>query len=352
MLGMIKSSYFIKFLFSLVDEKVKLKIIKYNISLQTELEISFFNYPIFSGRKIIVETDGKGKEIQLKDKRLIFEGEYLNGKRNGKGKEYAKKKYLMFGMFSNLFRDIEGKDNNYVKFEGEYLNGKRNGKGKEYDENGELLYEGEYLNGKRHGKGKEYFDDELIFEGEYLNDKKWKGKGYDFTGKIIYELDNNDSCGKEVDDFGNPFYEGEYLAGERNGKGKEYNLCNKLIFEGMFLKGKKWSGKGYDGLNNCVYELNNGKGLVKEYYSDNNNLMFEGEYINGERNGKGKEFGHDGDLEFEGEYLNGERNGKGKEYDQDGDLEFEGEYLKGMRNGKGKSYDKGSLLFEGETIYR
>ena len=48
----------------------------------------------------------------------------------------------MFGMFSNLFRDIEGKDNNYVKFEGEYLNGKRNGKGKEYDENGELLYEG------------------------------------------------------------------------------------------------------------------------------------------------------------------------------------------------------------------
>jgi len=41
MLEMIKSSYFIKFLFSLVDEKVKLKIIKYNISLQTELEISF-----------------------------------------------------------------------------------------------------------------------------------------------------------------------------------------------------------------------------------------------------------------------------------------------------------------------
>ena len=76
MLEMIKSSYFIKFLFSLVDEKVKLKIIKYNISLQTELEISFFNYPIFSGRKIIVETDGKGKEIQLKDKRLIFEGEF------------------------------------------------------------------------------------------------------------------------------------------------------------------------------------------------------------------------------------------------------------------------------------
>ena len=41
--------------------------------------------------------------------------------------------------------------------------------------------------------------------------------------------------------------------------------------------------------------------------------MFEGEYLNGERNGKGKEYDYDnGKLEFEGEYLNGERNGKGK----------------------------------------
>ena len=36
-----------------------------------------------------------------------------------------------------------------MKFEGEYLNGQRNGKGKEYDKDGELEYEGEYLNGKK-----------------------------------------------------------------------------------------------------------------------------------------------------------------------------------------------------------
>ena len=34
-------------------------------------------------------------------------------------------------------------------YEGEYLNGKRNGKGKEYDSDGELKFEGEYLNGKK-----------------------------------------------------------------------------------------------------------------------------------------------------------------------------------------------------------
>ena len=37
-----------------------------------------------------------------------------------------------------------------------------------------------------------------------------------------------------------------------------------------------------------------------------------------------------GELEFDGEYLNGKRNGKGKEYCDD-DLIFDGEYLNGKR---------------------
>ena len=56
-------------------------------------------------------------------------------------------------------------------FEGEYLNGEINGKGKEYYYNGELEFEGEYLNGKK-WNGKGYFQDNIIFEGEYLNGKK------------------------------------------------------------------------------------------------------------------------------------------------------------------------------------
>ena len=56
-----------------------------------------------------------------------------------------------------------------------------------------------------------------------------------------------------------------------------------------------------------IYELKNGKGYIKEYYEEGK-LKFEGEYLNGERNGKGKEYNaYDGKLRFEGEYLNGER---------------------------------------------
>ena len=44
-------------------------------------------------------------------------------------------------------------------------------------------------------------------------------------------------------------------------------------------------------------------------------MIFEGEYLNGHRNGEGKEYFYfDSKLKFEGEYLNGQRNGKGKEY--------------------------------------
>ena len=128
MLKNIKSLYFIRIVFSYVDEEKKLKIIKYNKSLQKIINISIINYKFFTGKYIIYESNKKGKEYNVYDQ-IVFEGEYLNGERNGKGKEYNE--------FGILF------------FDGEYLKGKRNGKGKEYYYNGRLKFEGEYLNGKK-----------------------------------------------------------------------------------------------------------------------------------------------------------------------------------------------------------
>ena len=99
---------------------------------------------------------------------------------------------------------------------------------------------------------------------------------------------------------------------------------------------KIWNGKGYNNNDNIEFEINEGKGYIKEY-NYYGKLEFEGEYLNGERNGKGKEYNYfDGELIFEGEYLNGKRNGKGKEYNFLGNLIFEGEFLNGKRNGKRK----------------
>ena len=61
--------------------------------------------------------------------------------------------------------------NGKLLYEGELLNGKINGKGKIYY-NGELIFEGVFLDGKKwKGKGKEYQNGEIIFEGEFLEGK-------------------------------------------------------------------------------------------------------------------------------------------------------------------------------------
>ena len=72
-------------------------------------------------------------------------------------------------------------------------------------------------------------------------------------------------------------FEGEYLKGKRNGKGKEYDPFNgNLIFEGEYLNGEKWNGNGYNN-DSIIYSLKDGKGFIKEYY-DNNTFKFEGEW--------------------------------------------------------------------------
>ena len=146
------------------------------------------------------------------------------------------------------FQIIKG--NGYIKeelFEGEYINGERNGKGKEYCYSNwfekSLKFEGEYLNGKKNGMGREYYcySHALKFEDYYLNDKIWTGKGFDKKGNIIYEIKEGKGYIKEYDIYDFLIYEGEYLNGMRIGKGKEYGNSN---FEGEYLNNKKWIGKG------------------------------------------------------------------------------------------------------------
>ena len=207
MLKKIKSTFFIRLLFTSITEKRKLEFSKYNKNLQNILKLNIINYREFSGRFLIERKNGIFEEYDSFNSRLVFKGKYLNGKRNGRGKEY---------------------DN--FKYEGEFLNGKRNGNGKEY-----------FLSGK------------LMFEGEYLNGKMWNGIFYDKVYNFGYKINNGKGYIKIYDDnyfddilLSKLIFEGEYLNGEKNGEGKEYYEKGNLKFEGEYLNGKKWNGKGYD----------------------------------------------------------------------------------------------------------
>ena len=162
----------------------------------------------------------------------------MNGKKNGKGVEY--------GRFS---------DKKYV---GEFLNGKKNGKIKEYVAKGyfyniyesdkpNLIFEGEYLNNCRR-KGKEYYKNgKLLFEGDYLFTKKWNGKIYDCNGNVLFELNKGNGIieNEEYDEKIRIFF-GENLDKKirsENVKGKEFDYNGRLLFEGEYLRRKKWKGK-------------------------------------------------------------------------------------------------------------
>ena len=203
MINNVKSFLILINIFEIINYRRKLNLVFYNKYLQNKLKIDIIEFKRLSGKYLILENNGKGKEYDSYTDNLIFEGEYLNGEKLGNYKEYQ---------------------DQILKLKRENIEEKRNGKVKIYDSFYEkLIFEGEFVDGKRNGKGKEYdyLNEKLIFEGEYLNDKR-NGKGIEYDdGKIIFE--------------------GEFLDGKRNGKGKEYNKKGEIIFEGEYSYGKRVS---------------------------------------------------------------------------------------------------------------
>ena len=285
MLQNIRSKFFLEYIFNFIDEKRKLSIIIYNKELQSKLNRNINYYKGVSYGILKIDKNGIGKIYNI-DGDLIFEGEYSNKKKNGKGKIYVLGKLI---------------------FDGEFKDGERNGIGKEFNLFGKTFeYEGEFKNGERNGKGKEYdVFSNIIFEGDYLDGKRWNGLSY-FK------------------------YKGE-----------------KLLFEGEYKNGKIWSGKFYKTNNNEIEsEIINGEGKYKKYDKFFGYLYFEGYLKNGEINGQGKEYKHDGKISFEGEYLNGKKNGLGKKYYSNGNLKFEGLYKEDME-WEGKRFNiNGEKLYE------
>ena len=128
-----------------------------------------------------------------------------------------------------------------------------------------------------------------------------------------------------------------------NGETKEYDKYNdQLIFSGKYLNGKR-NGKGTEYKSLLIVKSDN------NFYSSRNikyqNIeIFCGEYFNGERK-DGEEYNYDGELVYEGEYLNDKKNGKGKCFDDEGRLVYEGDYKNCKRTGIRKLYSIIDILY-------
>ena len=85
MLEHIKSKYIFKIIFSSITDEKKMILVKYNNILKDRLNIDIIDYKQLSGKYFIGNKNGKGKEYNILNDKLIFEGDYRDGKRNGYG---------------------------------------------------------------------------------------------------------------------------------------------------------------------------------------------------------------------------------------------------------------------------
>ena len=127
---------------------------------------------------------------------VSYEGQFKDGKKNGKGNEFSFPNVeigLPFDFnndpidgyrYYNIYPDVtmgEYKNNeltgdvkeywhNHLWYSGEMADGQENGKGAWYYNNGQIMYEGEFKKGKQNGKGS-YYDENgnLIYFGEWKN---------------------------------------------------------------------------------------------------------------------------------------------------------------------------------------
>ncbi len=84
MLKNVKSFYIKEIFFSFVSEIKQLNLIRYNKALQKEFNIKLDNSQILWGKDIIKDINGTTKMYNAFTEKLIFEGEYINGKKKRK----------------------------------------------------------------------------------------------------------------------------------------------------------------------------------------------------------------------------------------------------------------------------
>jgi hypothetical protein len=170
-----------------------------------------------------------------------------NGKRNGFGKLVLPDESQYEGNFKDNEFDGYGvyKCKSY-KYEGNFLQGKKSGKGKLEDLIKNSVYEGEFSEDKKNGYGVEKYEDGSTYKGEFkdgvregkgnliIRSKKNKGNDLVYNG----EFKNNQICGiGEMKISNKKDYYGEWVNNEMNGYGMAHD--GNLRHYGYFSNGIK-----------------------------------------------------------------------------------------------------------------
>ena len=193
----------------------------YPIIFDFKPQIIYDNGNYYKGDIVNGLSHGKGI-LYGKDRKIKYEGEFINGQAEGFGNYYYENGESYIGQWKNDLKHGKGilyYKNGEIKYEGDFIKGKAEGNGKYYSENGDY-YIGQFKNGLSHGKGIEYYKNgNIMYEGDFINGNR------EGNGKYYYESDN--------------YYIGEFKGNLKHGEGILYYKNGDVMFKGNFVNGKR-----------------------------------------------------------------------------------------------------------------
>jgi len=329
------------------------------------ISIIFFKKGTLMGKEKINRKDkfnnkyGTWKSF-YDDGKLHIESRYKNDLLNGYLKEYDKN-----GKLLNATLYIDGVPQSYaeeiaeldirkeyyedgtVRKEGIYdVIGKENGMFKYFDKSGKIekteIYQHGVLlavglideEGKRQGYWEEFYADP---EGQIKSKGKYKDGNRIDEWKFYFSNNNIQQEGKYLKD-GKPtgqwkwyYKSGQLLRDENFRKGLEDGMMHEyledgtIITEGEYIDGLKegeWLYQYGDHKEIGKYRDGQKSGIWKYFHLTNENLNFEGEFVDGVPNGKHKFYYENGKLQREEVYSMGIKKDLWKYYNELGELKL------------------------------
>ena len=301
------------------------------------------------------------KKYIIKNKKNIFNevnkksnqynGQIINGKKNGFGKMNYENGDLYEGLWKDGLREGEGTliNNNGDKYYGIWENDSLKDKIEIEYINGDI-YKGNLKEGKKNGFGiYTYKLLNIVYEGYFENDfKNGKGKITFFNKRINRRNIDSNNINYEL-------YEGDFLNDKIEGNGIYYYDDGKII-EGIFKNNKPIKGHViYTNDKKYYGELDddgnkNGKGI---YYKNENDYKIFNENIDKINEDIFELFKLNiQDFIYYGEFNNNKKNGNGilymknmfKNYDKY--VIYKGNFINGLKNNNGTLYfyDKSYLI--------
>ncbi|MBL7891935.1 MAG: toxin-antitoxin system YwqK family antitoxin [Bacteroidia bacterium] len=181
---------------------------------------------------------------------------------------------------------------------------KEQGHWKEYHVNGQLKAEGEYKDGKHIGEWTFYHPNGKVEQkGKY--DRKGNAQG---QWKWYYET-------------GHLLREENYMNNVQDGLMIEYSDSGNVITKGHYADGQKedeWIYEMGDYKEVGKYRTDRRTGVWKHFYTPGGKLRFEGNYIDGNPDGKHVYYYPNGKKQQEGKYIMGRKEGNWEYWNEEG----------------------------------